>query len=106
MSRFIFYLILINMMTSMVSLTPRILIAGSGSGTILSLVLALIVGIVMTYILVSLFQPLPGTRLARNFGSVRSQMVCKTDPPFLSGLPGMPQVSLHLPFIQLSLFVF
>ncbi|WHT49285.1 hypothetical protein QNH10_06700 [Sporosarcina thermotolerans] len=63
MSRFIFYLILINMMTSMVSLTPRILISGSGSGTILSLVLALIIGIVMTYILVSLFSHFPGLGL-------------------------------------------
>ena len=63
MSRFIFYLILINMMTSMVSLTPRILIAGSGSGTILSLVLALIVGVVMSYILVNLFRQFPGQGL-------------------------------------------
>lgn len=63
MSRFLFYLILINMMTSMVSLTPRILIAGSGSGTIVSLVLALIVGIVMTYIIVSLFSHFPGQGL-------------------------------------------
>lgn len=63
MSRFLFYMILINMMTSMVSLTPRILIAGSGSGTILSLLLSLIVGTVLTYILVNLFRRFPGQGL-------------------------------------------
>ncbi|MCG7345635.1 spore germination protein [Sporosarcina sp. ACRSL] len=63
MSRFLFYLILINMMTSMVSLTPRILIAGSGSGTVVSLIIALFVGIVMTYILVRLFSHFPGLGL-------------------------------------------
>jgi spore germination protein KB len=63
MSRFLFYLILINMMTSMVSLTPRILIARSDSGAILSLVLSLLVGTILTYILVNLFRQFPGQGL-------------------------------------------
>jgi len=63
MSRFLFYLILINMLAYMVSITPRILITGSNKGTILSLVLALIVGIVLSYILVIIFRSFPGQGL-------------------------------------------
>ncbi|MGN7388758.1 GerAB/ArcD/ProY family transporter [Sporosarcina sp. SAFN-015] len=63
MSRFLFYLILINMITNMVSITPRILIVGSNTGTVLSLVLALIIGMIFTYILVILFSRFPGQGL-------------------------------------------
>lgn len=63
MNRFLFYLIIINMLTNMVSITPRILIAGSYSGTILSLVLALIFGITLTYFLIILFSRFPGQGL-------------------------------------------
>ncbi|MFC5603856.1 GerAB/ArcD/ProY family transporter [Sporosarcina koreensis] len=63
MSRFLFYLIIINMLTNMVSITPRILISGSKSGAILSMILALIFGITLTYILVMLFRRFPGQGL-------------------------------------------
>ncbi|MCM3745612.1 GerAB/ArcD/ProY family transporter [Sporosarcina luteola] len=63
MSRFLFYLIIINMLTNMVSITPRILIAGSAKGTILSMIVALILGIWLTYILVILFRSFPGQDL-------------------------------------------
>lgn len=63
MNRFLFYLILVNTLTNMVSLTPRILIAGSTSGTVLSLILALPIGMVFTYIIISLFSHFPGQGL-------------------------------------------
>ncbi|MFS0577496.1 GerAB/ArcD/ProY family transporter [Sporosarcina sp. 179-K 3D1 HS] len=63
MSRFLFYLILINTLTNMVSITPRILISGSDSGTIISMGLALIFGISLTYFLVILFSRFPGQGL-------------------------------------------
>ncbi|MFS0690406.1 GerAB/ArcD/ProY family transporter [Sporosarcina sp. 179-K 8C2 HS] len=63
MNRFLLYLILINMLTNMVSITPRLLILGSDSGTILSLVLVIIVGVALTYLLVNLFSRFPGQGL-------------------------------------------
>ncbi len=63
MSRFLFYLILINMLANMVALTPRILILGRDSGTVLSLILALPVGMAITYIIISLFTHFPGQGL-------------------------------------------
>ncbi len=63
MSRFLFYLILVNMLTNMVALTPRILIAGNNSGTVLALVLALPVGMILTYMIISLFSRFPGQGL-------------------------------------------
>ncbi|BAQ08810.1 spore germination protein [Bacillus sp. OxB-1] len=63
MSRFLFYLILVNMLANMVSLTPRILISGSDSGAVLSLIIAIPVGMVLTYIIISLFSLFPGQGL-------------------------------------------
>lgn len=63
MSRFLFYLIIINMMTSMVSITPRILIARSEKGAIFSMLIALVVGITLTYIFIMLFRRFPGQGL-------------------------------------------
>lgn len=63
MSRFLFYLIVVNMLTNMVSITPRILIAGSTTGTVLSLPLALVVGMILTYFLIKLFSEFPGQGL-------------------------------------------
>lgn len=63
MSRFLFYLILINMLTNMVALTPRLLISGNDNGTVLSLLLALPIGMLFTYAIVSLFRHFPGQGL-------------------------------------------
>lgn len=63
MSRFLFYLILANMLTNMVSITPRILISGKENGTFISIILALVIGKTLTYFLVSLFSKFPGQGL-------------------------------------------
>jgi len=47
------------MITNMVSLTPRTLIAGAKGGAIPSIILALIAGIILTYIIVALFSQFP-----------------------------------------------
>lgn len=63
MNRFLFYLILISMMTYMVSTTPRTLIEGSANGSVPSLFLAIIAGMVVTYITISKFSHFPGQGL-------------------------------------------
>lgn len=80
MSRFLFYLILINMLTNMVSITPRILIVGSNKGTVLSLVLALLVGMILSYILVILFSRFPGQGLPEILKAYTSKWI---GPPIL-----------------------
>lgn len=63
MSRFIFYLIFINLLTNMVSTTPRTFITESTKGTLGSLLLAIVVGMVLTYAIISLFRHFPGQGL-------------------------------------------
>ncbi|MCM3639185.1 spore germination protein [Sporosarcina luteola] len=63
MNRFLIYLILINTLTNMVSITPRILIAGGNTGTVLGMAFAISTGIVLTYFLVILFSRFPGQGL-------------------------------------------
>lgn len=63
MSRFLFYLILLNLLANVIALTPRILVEGSDTGTILSLILVIPVMITVTYILISLFSHFPGLGL-------------------------------------------
>ncbi|CAM4099238.1 GerAB/ArcD/ProY family transporter [Lederbergia lenta] len=76
MSRFIFYLILVNLITNMIAITPRILIIGSKSGTVLAIVLALVIGMVLTYTIVRLFSQFPGQGLP--------EIMKKTMPKWIS----------------------
>lgn len=64
MNRFIFYLILINLLSNMVSTTPRTFILENTKGVLSSLILALAVGMVFTYIIISLFRHFPGQGLS------------------------------------------
>lgn len=63
MSRFLFYLILVNMLANIIALTPRILVAGSDKGSTLAIMLAIPTGMLFTYTIVSLFRHFPGQGL-------------------------------------------
>ncbi|WP_252504252.1 GerAB/ArcD/ProY family transporter [Sporosarcina sp. Marseille-Q4943] len=77
MNRFLFYLIIINMLTNMVSITPRILIEGSDKGTILSIVLVIIIGVALSYLLVILFNRFPGQGLPEILQATAPKWVAK-----------------------------
>lgn len=75
MNRFLFYLILINTLTNMVSITPRILIAGSGEGTLFGMIIAIIIGLILTYIIISLFSEFPGQGLPEILSTCTSKWI-------------------------------
>ena len=63
MNRFFYYLILINMITSIVATNPKVLLHSSDKGAILSMILAVVAGLVFTYIVTTFFNKFPGEGL-------------------------------------------
>lgn len=96
MSRFLYYLILINMLTNMVAITPRFLIAGNKTGTVAALIPALIIGMVLTYFLVRLFSYFPGQGLPE---------ILKKNTPKWIATPLLLFFSLTWYFVGLSILI-
>ena len=63
MNRFFYYLLLINMITSVVATNPRVLLHSSDKGAILSMILAVVAGLVFTYVVTTFFNKFPGEGL-------------------------------------------
>lgn len=59
MSRYIYYFILITMVTNLIVSVPRILMRDSKDGVILSMIIAVITGIILTIIVINLFSYFP-----------------------------------------------
>ncbi|WP_339253796.1 GerAB/ArcD/ProY family transporter [Sporosarcina sp. FSL W8-0480] len=84
MSRFLFYLILINLLTNMVSTTPRTFILDNTQGVLNSLFLAIAVGMIFTYFLISLFSHFPGMTLPEILNSCMPKWISTPIILFLS----------------------
>ncbi|WP_432361073.1 GerAB/ArcD/ProY family transporter [Sporosarcina sp. UB5] len=84
MNRFLLYLILINMLTNMVSITPRILITGMEKGAIPSMVIAIVVGIALSYFIIILFSYFPGQGLPEILNTYTPKWIAKPVLLFLS----------------------
>ncbi|MFB9761308.1 GerAB/ArcD/ProY family transporter [Ectobacillus funiculus] len=63
MNRYFYYLILVNMIANVVASVPRILLAAKTKGAIVSMILALIMGSMVTYIMARFFNKFPGKGL-------------------------------------------
>lgn len=63
MNRFLYYIIILNMIVNIVVEVPKILIDFSHQGAIISMVLGLIIGVSLTWIIIKLFKPYPGKSL-------------------------------------------
>lgn len=63
MNRFIYYAILINIISNISSLVPRVLLAKSKEGALFSMGLGLIVALLLTYMVIRFFNKYPGKGL-------------------------------------------
>lgn len=63
MNRFIYYLILVNMVSNIAAIVPRILLAKSKHGAIISMGLGLVTGLLLTYIVILFFNKYPSKGL-------------------------------------------
>ncbi|HWL26025.1 MAG TPA: GerAB/ArcD/ProY family transporter [Ureibacillus sp.] len=63
MSRFYYYLILINMIANIIASVPVILIQYRKNGVILSMILGIIVGLIIVYLITNFFNSYPGKSL-------------------------------------------
>ncbi|WP_129731708.1 GerAB/ArcD/ProY family transporter [Ectobacillus funiculus] len=63
MNRYFCYLILVNMMASVVASVPQLLLKDRAEGAIVSIILALITGSIVTYIIAHFFYKFPGKGL-------------------------------------------
>ena len=63
MNRFFYYLILINMITSIVATNPKVLLHSSDKGSISSMILAVFAGLAFTYAVTTFFNKFPGEGL-------------------------------------------
>lgn len=59
MNRFIYYMILVNMLANMVTIAPRALLAADTKGALTAIFLSIIVGIPVTYLIVLAFSYFP-----------------------------------------------
>lgn len=60
MNRLIYYLIFINMFSNIATIVPRVLLANSKDGALVSMGLGLIAGLVLTYVIIRFFNKYPG----------------------------------------------
>ena len=63
MNRFFYYLLLINMITSVVATNPKVLLHNSDKGAITSMILAVVAGLFFVYIVAKFFNKFPGQGL-------------------------------------------
>ncbi|MFJ7662173.1 GerAB/ArcD/ProY family transporter [Lysinibacillus sp. NPDC097162] len=59
MSRYLYYFILVTMVTNLIASVPRILMRDSKDGVILSMIIAVILGAILTIIVINLFSYFP-----------------------------------------------
>lgn len=59
MSRYLYYLIIVTMVTNIIASVPRILMGESKNGVILSMMIAVIIGAILTIIVINLFNHFP-----------------------------------------------
>ncbi|MGM0903881.1 MAG: GerAB/ArcD/ProY family transporter [Bacillota bacterium] len=63
MSRYFYYLVFVNMVANVVASVPKILLEKKSEGAIVSMVLAIIIGMVLCYIVAKFFTSFPGQGL-------------------------------------------
>jgi len=63
MNRLVYYLIVVNMIASISTIVPRILLAKSKDGAIISMGFGLVAGLIITYIIILFFNKYPGKGL-------------------------------------------
>ncbi|MFP3126000.1 spore germination protein [Ectobacillus funiculus] len=63
MNRYFYYLIIVNMVANIVACVPRIVLAARTKGAIVSMILALIMGSMVTYTITRFFNKFPGKGL-------------------------------------------
>lgn len=67
MSRFVYYLILTNMIANLVAVVPRILISKSSDGALLAIIIALGFGIFMNWLFINTMSSFPGKTVPQLF---------------------------------------
>jgi hypothetical protein len=60
MNQYFYYLIIVNMVANIVVCVPKILLEARTKGAIVSTILALIMGAIVTYIIAHFFNKFPG----------------------------------------------
>lgn len=73
MSRFVYYLVLSNMVANILAVVPRILLAESSDGAVLSIILALIYGVLSIWLFIRLISKFPGKSLPELFKTYLSK---------------------------------
>ncbi|WP_129727353.1 GerAB/ArcD/ProY family transporter [Ectobacillus funiculus] len=63
MNQYFYYLIIVNMVANIVACVPKILLEARTKGAIVSMILALIMGSIVTYIIAYFFNKFPGKGL-------------------------------------------
>lgn len=69
MSRFVYYLVLSNMIANIMAAVPRILLEKSTDGALMSIVLALVYGVLINWLFIILIRNFPGKSLPEIFES-------------------------------------
>ncbi|WP_301108009.1 GerAB/ArcD/ProY family transporter [Sporosarcina sp.] len=75
MSRFVYYLLLSNMVANILAAVPRILLSKSSEGAVLSIILALIYGVIGIWVFIRLISKFPGKNLPELFKTYLSKWV-------------------------------
>lgn len=75
MSRFVYYLIISNMVANIIAVIPRILLSESEGGAVLSMVIALVYGVFIIWVLVKCLQAFPGKSVPDLFDAYLSKWI-------------------------------
>ncbi|SEM72073.1 Spore germination protein [Mesobacillus persicus] len=68
MSRYFYYLVFVNMLANVVASVPKILLAKKSEGAIVSMILAIFIGLALCYIVARFFNAFPGQGLPELMG--------------------------------------
>ncbi|MDF2066402.1 GerAB/ArcD/ProY family transporter [Bacillus sp. Cr_A10] len=63
MSRYLYYLIIVTMVTNIIASVPKILMSESKNGVIISMIIAVIAGVILTTVVINLFSYFPSMTL-------------------------------------------
>ncbi|ARF17012.1 GerAB/ArcD/ProY family transporter [Sporosarcina ureae] len=75
MSRFVYFLLIINMAANLIASGPRILFAKSEDGAIITMIMALFFGVFMNWALINSFKAFPGKNLPQILSTYVSKWV-------------------------------
>ena len=75
MSRFVYYLLISNMIANLIAAGPRILFAKSEDGAIITMIIALFFGVFMNWALITSFKAFPGKSLPQILTSYLSKWI-------------------------------